>query len=117
MDKKQVLDMLLQMSGLTEEEAAAYDKITDLACARTAARLHDGADAADARALSYAAALAYYMICLCEDAKNDFASFTAGDISITNSTARAEAAKQLLQSAEKSCAGMFCTDAFAFMGV
>lgn len=117
MNQEKVQDLLQQISGMTEEETAAYSKVTELACARAEAQLKHSGDADDARTLAYAAAMAYYMICLCEDAKNDITSFTAGDISITGNASRTEAARQLLQTAEKNCAGMLQAGAFAFMGV
>lgn len=117
MNQEEVQSILLQMSGMCEEEIEAYSTILTLACAQAAARLKDGQNAADPRVSAYAAAVAYYMICLCESAKDGIASFTAGDISIAGNTDRAAAAKQLLNAAEKNCAGMLRTDTFAFMGV
>ncbi len=113
-DTAAVAESLAEL-GIPHSEQQGLGAVVGFACGAVSSRLSDKTLEADPRASFLAAALANYLIC-CGSQSQGFDSFSAGDVSFSVSSQRAENARLVLSAAEKGAEG-FLGGAFDFRAV
>lgn len=105
------------LSGITEDEAAAYDALIKKEAEYISAVLCSGEDENDSRIVYLCAAKALYESALINQSEC-VSSFSAGDVSYSvDPTSIAERAKALYDSAMSECAALIKSGTFAFKAV
>lgn len=107
--------VLCALSSMENAELEAFAPIISNAVFVTST-LIDEAHHSDERAEYLAAAKANYNICLASKC-DDVTSFSAGDVSISQSGTGLSSAKAILDEATNNVAGIINDNGFAFLGV
>lgn len=105
------------LGGYSDDELEKYTSVIDCAVSVVSSMLNNEDLCSDARVIYLAAAKAHYDAVLISSCTDGITSFTAGDVSISESSASVEYARALLESARLDCAALIKDDSFAFLGV
>ena len=117
LDKQEIIACIKEMGSFESGFENNYEKIIDYACKSVEASILPTQFANAAELIFLAAAKAYYAICVYEEADLGFASFTAGDITVSGMASKSERAKEIYKMAVKGASAYLKDDGFAFKGV
>ena len=117
LDKQEIIACIKEMGSFESGFENNYEKIIDYACKSVEASILPTQFANAAELIFLAAAKAYYAICIYEEADLGFASFTAGDITVSGMASKSERAKEIYKMAVKGASAYLKDDGFAFKGV
>lgn len=112
-----VRNQIAVIGGFDDEELNGFGTIIAASAAATADLLKSAEYENDPRIINLAAAKAYCSICCTAYGDENFASFTAGDVSLTQGTSDKSNAEKNLALALSDCSAMIADSRFAFMGV
>lgn len=105
------------LGNFSEDELEKYSPLIECAVSVVSSMLKDETLCEDSRVIYLAAAKANYDAALASSCAGKVTSFSAGDISISESSVSVENAKALFDNAGMSCAELIRDDSFAFSGV
>lgn len=105
------------IGNYSDDELEKYSSLIECAVSAVSSMLKDDTFCSDTRVIYLAAAKANYDAVLASSCVGTVTSFTAGDVSISESAASVENAMTLLNNARLSCAELINDDGFAFLGV
>lgn len=115
-DKSKVSEYLIQISKKSEEELEAFSGIIDFGIKTVFEMLKSSEYENDERILFFTAAFINIFISECSDGSAQITSFSAGDVSITQSAA-SSSADEIYKKAYEAASGLINDGAFAFMGI
>lgn len=116
-DKAAVTQCLKEIGGYDDGFEEKYSSTIDYACETISRQANDDADLTDVRLVFLAAAQANYIInCSVSDSAG-VTSFTAGDVSFTQSGETGSNAKEILETAKQNAESLISRSGFAFIGV
>lgn len=115
-DKSKVSEYLIQISKKSEEELEAFSGIIDFGIKTVFEMLKSSEYENDERILFLTAAFINTFISECSDGSAQITSFSAGDVSITQSAA-SSSADEIYKKAYEAASGLINDGAFAFMGI
>lgn len=115
-DKSKVSEYLIQISKKSEEELKAFSGIIDFGIKTVFEMLKSSEYENDERILFFTAAFINTFISEYSDGSAQITSFSAGDVSITQSAA-SSSADEIYKKAYEAASGLINDGAFAFMGI
>ncbi|MFR5875371.1 MAG: hypothetical protein ACLUFN_02650 [Eubacterium sp.] len=112
-----VKDAMAALGNYNDDKLERYSALIECAASVVSSMLKEESLCKDSRAIFLAAAKANYDAALSSSCADRVTSFTAGDISISESTSSVDNAKALFDDAKLNCALLIVDDSFAFLGV
>lgn len=116
-DKAKVAECLKELGNYEEGFEDSYAAIINYACETVSSQAKENADLTDGRLVFLAAAEANYIIGCSLSDSGGITSFTAGDVSFTQSGETKGNAGEILETARKNAQCLISRGGFAFLGV